>query len=307
MSLRWVLILDQSGPCHGDTHDGGYPRSREGNRKDGVLSEGPSWIGIGAQRCGTTWFTELLIQHPHMDVAEGKKEHHRLYKWGLTRDWSPAARQDYRNTFISDRLKLGEFTPYYLRASWICELTADALPTDAPILVLVRDPIDRFASALRNEMTAATRRYLKRRKKETETKAWVDHGPPRKPPEAFHNGPWVRFIGSDASWGGMYAAQLTAWTSVLPEERFIVIQYEKLRQDPQRYADLVWNRLGLEPVPLTAIDRRSTSSTDNEKWLPEDHPHVVRALQQIYRPDAERLATRFDIDLALWKRTMTDA
>jgi hypothetical protein len=320
------------------------------------LNEGPSWIGIGAQRCGTTWFTDLLVQHPQMAVgrrpATGKmvKEHHTLYRYGLTLDWSPSVRKEYRATFTSDEEKLGEFTPYYMRASWACELAADALPEDAPILVLVRDPIDRFASALRHEMTLATGRHrefskavgggmprdnkrsprrglrsplgvvkrLRRNRVISEALArgamwWLAQ--PKKPFQQVLDNNWLRYIGSDATWGGLFAAQLDAWTAVIPSERFIVIQYERLRQDPQHYTDLVWKRIGLEPVPLTDVDR-PRSSTNNERWqrnygleswLPEDYPHVVRGLQQIYRPDAERLASRFDIDLALWKRTMTDA
>ena len=296
------------------------------------MTEGPSWLGIGAQRCGTTWFTDMLVQHPQMDVAGGTKEHHRLYGYGLTREWSPDDRDDYRDVFTSDSLKLGEFTPYYLRASWICELTAQTLPEDAPIIVLVRDPIDRFASAIRHEMAAAGRRYRKLvAAKSAEAKvavapsrggknklkkllagvakdasaSWVK-GPPKRPPDAFLDRTWLRFVGSDASWGGMYAAQLDAWTAFLPEERFIVIQYEKLRRDPQHYADLVWSRLGLKSVHLDEIARPSGSSTVKETWVPEDYPSVVRALQLMYRPDAERLANRFDIDLGLWKRTYGD-
>jgi hypothetical protein len=136
---------------------------------------------------------------------------------------------------------------------------------------------------------------------------WAGCVPRMKPSVAYRDIRWLRFIGSEVSWGGMYASHLEAWTAILPEERFEVIQYEKLRRDPQRYTDLVWNRLGLVPVPLSGIETRSRSSTKTEHWLPEEHPHVVRALKQIYRPEAERLATRFDIDLALWKRTMTDA
>lgn len=308
-----------------------------------MSNPGPSWLGIGAQRCGTTWFTDLLVQHPLMDVPGGKKEHHWLYRYGLMRDWDPASRDEYRDAFTHEKVKLGEYTPYYLRSSWVCELTADALPEDAPLLVLVRDPIDRFASALRHSMEGATRAYRKHLKASTKGKqkankhfprplpsklkkgsiearrrrllkrvarassSWWVKGKPQKPSEAHVDPTWLRFVGSDASWGGMYATQLQAWTNVLPEERFIVVQYEKLRQDPQRYTDLVWRRLGLDPVPLTGIETRSRSSTESEKWLPEDYPHVVRALQQMYRPDAERLAARFDIDLDLWKRTMADA
>ncbi|MBW3594579.1 MAG: sulfotransferase [Actinobacteria bacterium] len=290
------------------------------------MIEGPAWLGIGAQRCGTTWFTALLSQHPKMDVAGGIKEHHWLYRYGLTQEWDAAARQEYRDAFSSDDTMLGEFTPYYMRASWIIDIVADVLPADAPILVLVRDPIDRFASALRLAMFVTGRRYkmaLAQRKQAqgkqgsgkrkgrlrglaqaaTSASRVVVEGPPRPPREAVINKTWLRYIGSDVSWGGMYGAQLDMWTNVLPKERFMVIQYEKLRQDPQQYADLVWTRLGLDPVRLENPPR--DSSKKRQRWVPDDYPEVVRALQQIYRPDAERLASQFDIDLALWKRTMS--
>ena len=36
---------------------------------------GPSWLGIGAQRSGTTWLTDLLVQHPQVGLGtNGKKE-----------------------------------------------------------------------------------------------------------------------------------------------------------------------------------------------------------------------------------------
>jgi hypothetical protein len=41
---------------------------------------GPAWLGIGAQRSGTTWFTDLLLQHPHVSLSTaGRKELHALY------------------------------------------------------------------------------------------------------------------------------------------------------------------------------------------------------------------------------------
>lgn len=292
------------------------------------MKEGPAWLGIGAQRCGTTWFTDLLTQHPEMDVARGIKEHHWLYRYGLTQDWSEAARAEYREAFTSEELKLGEWTPYYMRASWAAEIVADALPSDTPILVLVRDPVDRFASALRREINGAGKRYRKMLKEQGAAAGKVAskasspklkkrfgqiakaaartrvHGPVKPQNEAIIDRTWLRFVGSDVSWGGMYAAQLGLWLSALPEERFVVIQYEKLKRDPQHYADMVWKRIGLDPVPLADVERPSGSSTEAETWYPDDHPTVVRALREIYRPDAERLASRFDIDLTLWKRTM---
>lgn len=305
-----------------------------------MANDGPSWLGIGSQRSGTTWFTDLLMQHPMVDVGDGMKEHHVLYRYGLMRDWNTRTRRKYRKTFDSDGAKLGEFTPYYLRSPWTPEVAKDALNEGTPLIVLFRDPVDRFASALRHAMGTAVRRYKKHLKKQSEggekvnkyfprplpkipkdasddeekdayfdqvrvasSVRWIK-GPPKKAQLADRT--WLRHVGSDTTWGGMYATHMDAWISTFPKEQFIVIQYEKLRRDPQHYTDLVWRRLGLDPVPLADIDKRSSTSTQSDKWLPDDHPDVVRGLQRMYRPDAERLAADWDIDLSLWKRTMND-
>ena len=300
-----------------------------------MTKDGPKWLGIGAQRCGTTWFTGMLIQHPQMDVGLGKYEHHVLYRFGLMRDWNPKAKHRYQKAFDDDKIKLGEFTPYYLRSAWTPEIAKDAIPEDAPLIVLLRDPVDRFASSLRHAMGTALKRYRKDQKaaKEASVEAprarglksripsrfrsekkdeYLDRvamatdenlviGKPKKNP--YIDRTWLRFVGSDVAWGGMYAAQLEAWTAVFPKDRFVVIQYEKLKRDPQHYVDLIWKRCGLDPVPLEEPERKR-GATKTDRWLPEDHANVVRGLQRVYRADAERLADEWDIDLSLWKRTM---
>lgn len=299
-----------------------------------MTEQGPKWLGIGAQRCGTTWFTGLLIQHPQMDVGLGKYEHHVLYRFGLMRDWNEKAKHRYQKVFADEQVKLGEFTPYYLRSSWTPEIALDVLPDDAPLIVLLRDPVDRFGSALRHAMGTALKRYRKSLKaakeatpevesrgllsriperfKSAKKEAYVERvaratdeslviGNPKKKPHIDRT--WLRFVGSDVAWGGMYATQLDAWTAVFPKDRFMVIQYEKLRRDPQHFVDMVWKRVGLDPVPLQEAERKR-GATKTERWTPDDHPNVVRGLQKIYRADAERLAAEWDIDLSLWKRTM---
>jgi hypothetical protein len=299
-------------------------------REDDVTEHGPRWLGIGAQRCGTTWFTDLLRQHPKVDVPGGTKEHDELYRYGLMRDWDDKAMRQYRKRFADPQIRLGEFSPYYMRALWIIEHTYDVLPQETPVIVMVRDPLDRFASALRHMMLHAIRRHEKRFEYQQKTlkplpgkprffrarrnrSNFLDRvaaaampryvlGPPQG--KGMQDRTWMRYVGGDATWGGMYAAQLEAWTSVFPKERFVFIQYEKMKRDPQYFVDILWKRIGLDPVPLKNIDKLSHSSTKNDLWLLEEHPHLVKSLRATYRADAERLAQDWDVDLSLWKRLM---
>lgn len=311
-----------------------------------MTEHGPRWLGIGAQRCGTTWFTDLLTQHPQVDVPKGIKEHSELYRYGLMRPWDQEVRKEYESLFDDDHLLLGEFSPAYMRSVWACELTLEVLAPDAPVIVMVRDPIDRFASGLRHMMLHAIRRHQKRLGKLAQEKGKSgaavveDEDPPLKPlpgksrkqvsvarermtflervaasaatryvlghPDgnSLQDRTWLRYVGGDATWGGMYGAQMEAWTRAIPKDRFVMIQYEKMRKDPQHYVDHVWKLLGLDPVPLKRIEQQSSSSTRTDLWVMEDHPHLWRSLQATYRPDAELLAKHWDIDLSLWKRLM---
>jgi hypothetical protein len=108
---------------------------------------GPAWLGIGAQRSGTTWFTDMLLQHPDMRLSSaGRKELHALYMPGVDVD-------AYRALF---RGCAGEWTPFYLRAPWVPPIAARVLREDTPVLVLLRDPVERFASAMRHEAGRGT-------------------------------------------------------------------------------------------------------------------------------------------------------
>ena len=101
----------------------------------------PAWLGIGAQRSGTTWFTDLLTQHPDVGLGtNGKKEQHLLHKVGD--GLVPAS--DYLELFPADGVRRGEWTPQYLRHASAPATAARLLGPDVPVLVLLRDPVERF-------------------------------------------------------------------------------------------------------------------------------------------------------------------
>jgi hypothetical protein len=107
----------------------------------------------------------------------------------------------------------------------------------------------------------------------------------------------TRMLASDAQLAGFYAAQLDAWAALLPRKRLMVFQYERVRSDPVAAVEAVWARLGFDPVPLRGVDAPSSTSTKGSWSCPD---HVRRALVALYRPDVERLAAEWEIDLQLW-------
>lgn len=232
---------------------------------------GPAWVGIGAQRSGTTWFTDLLLQHPATTLsAVGEKELHFFDRFLLDR-LGPSEIRKYRRLFNTPYA--GEFTPAYLRSLWVPALAVRCW--DNPVvIVMLRDPIERFHSAMRW--------YLR-----------IHSAKRRRTPSAG----WLIDKGTDATWGGMYATQLAVWTTVLPAERFVVIQYEAARANPQASADRVWSALGLDPVKVTGVPPSWTSTDQNT--FQADEAFRGR-LQSVYRPEVERLGQVWAVDRSLW-------
>lgn len=222
----------------------------------------PAWLGIGAQRSGTTWFTDLLTQHPAVGLGtNGKKEQQLLHKVGDGRADASA----YLDLFPADGVHRGEWTPQSLRHA-SAPATAARLVPDAPILVLLRDPVERFRSAMR---LAATR-----------GKSW-----PYPVPITVQ------------TWSGFYADQLDAWAAAVGRERMHVMVYEEVRRDPQAAVDEVWRLIGVDPVPLAEVERASGSSSQAEwDWT----PGLKESLQVMYRPQARRLTDDWGLDVSAW-------
>ncbi|MGZ4450573.1 MAG: sulfotransferase family protein [Nocardioides sp.] len=222
----------------------------------------PAWLGIGAQRSGTTWFTDLLTQHPQVGLGtNGKKEQQLLHKVADGR--VPEA--EYLDLFPADGICRGDWTPQYLRHASTPAAAARLVP-DAPILVLLRDPVERFRSAMR---LAATR-----------GKSW-----PYPVPITVQ------------TWSGFYADQLEAWASQVGRDRLHVMVYEDVRRDAQAAVDTVWRLVGVEPVPLHEVERESGSSSRAD-WDWTDG--LKESLQVMYRPQARRLADDWGLDVSSW-------
>lgn len=223
----------------------------------------PAWLGIGAQRSGTTWFTDLLTQHPQVGLGtNGKKEQQLLHK--VADGVAPA--QDYLELFPDDGVRRGDWTPHYLRHATTPAAAARLLDADVPVLVLLRDPVERFRSAMR---LAATR-----------GRSW-----PYPVPMNVQ------------TWTGFYADQLAAWSAAVGGDRLRVMVYEQVRREPQAAVDAVWRELGVAPQPLQEVELASGSSSQ-AGW---DWPDGLRdTLRVLYRPQVDRLAADWGLDLSDW-------
>lgn len=229
----------------------------------------PDFVGVGAQRSGTTWWFRVLLQHPQIKrPAPRKKELHFFDKF-CARAMGDGDVDRYHTLFPRRGRKItGEWTPRYMHDPWTPRLLARAAP-DAKLLVLLRDPVERYRSGVLHEARAR---------------------PGRKPASTA----------VDQFSRGFYAAQLRRLWAHFDREQVLVLQYERCREDaPGQYARTL-RFLGVRddfvPQEFTRVRGRSYESQKEPLW-----PDLEEELTAALEPDVRDLRDLLpDFDLALW-------
>ena len=230
----------------------------------------PDYIGVAAQRAGTSWWHRLIEQHPAVHpLGLGGKEVHYFDKFwrGGYEDSDSAA---YADLFMRPPgMICGEWTPRYMYDPWTPPLLRRAAP-DARILVMLRDPVERFHSGL-----------------------W--HA-------AAHLGPIDADVVNNAIGRGLYAGQLQLLFKHFPREQVLVLQFERCRRDPAAMLAKTFTFLGLDPAVQPEQDKFAVArNARSGAPVPIDRT-LVEGLPRFYADDVRQLVDVVgdDVDPQLW-------
>mgnify|MGYP001559679772 CR=1 FL=1 len=224
--------------------------------------DGPDFLGIGAQKAGTSWLHANLAQHPRVRFPGGKE----LHFWNRDR---PRGLDFYRAQFAgAERGVLqGDITPAYatLSVEQIAEI-AQEFPR-LRIFFLLRHPVERAWSS--------ARMALKRAELEPDeaSDAWyLDH---------------FRSRGSRAR--GDYAACLERWLASFSREVVLLLRYEDLETRPEDVARAACAHLGLDAAPLLRPENPWLRQRVFEGERAELRPALRAALTELYAEPLQRL------------------
>jgi len=162
----------------------------------------PDFLGIGAQRSGTTWLFNQLLAHPEVYVPPQRKEIH-FFDWNYDRGrdwyekWFPLGRE-------SGYRAIGEITPEYLYDEIVPKRIAETLD-DPRFVVLLRHPVDRAYS-----------QYCFRIQRMGEGRSFE---------EFYRDRPDVRER-------SLYSKCLGRFLNHFPKDRFLVLVYEEVMARP---------------------------------------------------------------------------
>jgi hypothetical protein len=238
----------------------------------------PDWVGVGAQRCGTSWLFLQLMQHPESYLSGRHKERH-FFDQFFTGSFEDGDVERYHRLFPRPPgRRTGEWTPRYMHDFWTPPLLARAAP-QARHLVMLRDPIERFRSAL----------AFRRRRVATA---------PRP-----HRGAQRPFAAdaADALSRSLYAGQLQRLFDFVCRERVLVLQFEWCMAEPERAYAKALEFLGYDDtefVPETLLAPKNAALAAK----PELSPTVRDRLRAELQDDVVALAAALpdEVDLARW-------
>lgn len=227
----------------------------------------PDFVGIGVQKAGTSWWYSLIVAHPgvteHPDIH---KERHFMSRFGY-QGFAESEIERYHGWFPRAPGTIsGEWTPDYMWFPWVPSLLERAAP-NARILVLLRDPVERFRSGLAHQLRDGGKRTGA-----TSTEA-IDRG--------------------------FYDRQLSRWSELFTSDQMLVLQFEQCVSDPESNIVRTYRFLGLDetfrPPNLAA------RVNESQKALPLLDSELRDRLIGLYEPDVAALAKRdLGLDFSLW-------
>ena len=237
----------------------------------------PDFVIIGAQKCGTTWWQGLVEEHPGVVRPPGQRRELHFFDHFWDRWPSPEQLELYGRYFPRPEGSLaGEKTPGYLYQPWVAPMLARAAP-GARLIVLMRDPVERYASGLGLLQRAGA------------LKGEIGAG---------QIGMREHRI-TEAIERGRYAAQLAWWLERYPRQQLLLLQYERCVADPQGQLSRTFDFLELPDHRASEAEiARTRKRSDSRPSVPLEMRHL---LAEHYAPDVARLRELApDLDLDLW-------
>ena len=232
----------------------------------------PSFVGVGAQRAGTSWWYRFALDsHPGVARAQSQRKELHFFDRFWTDEVPTDLGEKYARMFPRPAGAMaGEWTPRYMHDPWTPPLLREAAP-DARLLVMLRDPVDRYLSGIAREVRLANR----------------------------DGRPLAMAFVSDQIARSQYLKALEALFAHFPAEQVLVLQYERCAADPVAERARTCDFLGLDqpaahPPELTTRRRAPAEKPE----LPDGLRH---GLSEWLRPDAEAVVSLCpDLDPSLW-------
>jgi hypothetical protein len=276
----------------------------------------PTFIGIGAQKCASSWLHRMAGSHPEVGVSKEKEVDFFSCKYDHGYQWYES-----RFRHCAGRRAIGETSP-----SYFCDprvpLRVRRYAPCMRIVVSLRDPVERALSNHRHEVRVGHIRGI------LSFSAGLENNP--------------MYIEQ-----GRYATHLRRWFRHFPADQIMVVLMEDIAADPLGVAQTLYRFLGVDPdfVPplvgqrdnpayatryqaLTRVKDTVYSYTDSipplgwlwrsasalglkalyrranvvssEEVIPAPDPATLQRLREVFEPEVRELSRLIGRSLDAW-------
>jgi hypothetical protein len=249
----------------------------------------PDFVIIGAQKCGTTFLYQLLVQHPRVKPAFAKEVHYFDLNFRKGDKW-------YRSHFPLQALNsqkhiTGEASPYYLFHPHAARRASTVIP-NAKLIVLLRNPVDRAYSHYQHQV-----QRVKGEARETLTFEEAIEAEERILPREVSKMLQDEYYGSSSHRTrsylrrGIYIDQLLVWSSFFQRKQMLILKSEDLFNNTKNTLERMLDFL---EIPRWAPE---TYSIPNKREYTGVSPLIRQRLDEYYRPHNQRLYEYLGVDL----------
>lgn len=212
----------------------------------------PNFLGIGAQKCASTWLHDILVDHP--EVCLGPRKELDFFSY-----WFDFGFQWYENQFpaAESHEAIGEVSPSYFHGVCVPRRVFE-YNRHMRLILFLRDPVDRAMSNHKHEVR-------------------IGHlvGDDLSFERGLENNP--SYVEQ-----GLYSTHLERWLAFFPLSQILVVLLDDIVADPAEVARGVYRFLRVDDthVPQGLNARSNESYVNRFRWLEHartDAQGVLRA------------------------------
>ena len=253
----------------------------------------PSFIIIGAQRCGTTSLYDYLSHHPQIIPSPVKELFYfddyytRPIEWYKSFFPTQKQREQLERDLVANVIT-GEASPSYFFNPYSAQRIKETLP-DVKLILVLRDPIERAYSHY-NHIRRLNREPLSFEEALEKEEQRIAPDIEKLEKDEFYKAPHRR----DYSYltRGYYAKQIKEWWKHFPKEQQLIVQSEEFYRDTPRVYNEIVEYLGLNSYTLPTFEAKN--ALKYAKMAPE----TKEKLKAYFAPKNEELyellGKRFD-------------
>ena len=210
----------------------------------------PNFLGIGAQKCATTWVHRVLLDHPQAAVSDLKELNFFSAAYDHGAQWYESHFED------KSGLAVGEISPSYFYDS-AAPARAKAYNPDFKVILTVRDPLARAYSNHLHEIRIGHFRGT-----DLSFEAGIANNP--------------MYLEQS-----LYAKHFRKWLTHFDRDRILVLIQEEIENDPVAQARKLYEFLGLNASHQSIFLFRRVNQSYEEKL--KGMNKVLRTFGQVGR------------------------